>query len=80
MAKRKIEQYILYYTPGGAGNIHFRLAGEVNMRTLGPLSPEVFTALAAVLSQRGITWEDSHNLFMAFDDDYGTTFEPNEIA
>lgn len=80
MANRKIEHYELYYTPGGAGVVGFKLAGSRTLQYTDPLSATVFAALAAVLAQRNITWDDQRNMFMSYDDDHGVAFDTSNLA
>jgi len=66
---KKIIYYWLNFRPGGNGRIIFRLDGEDQNRFID-LSPTDFSAIAAVLSQKRITYDTASNTFVSFDDDH----------
>lgn len=80
MAERKIEEYYLYYTPKGAGRVAFKLAGESKPAWTPPLKPEEFSALAILLAQRRIAWDDEKGYFMSYDDDYEAAYRNPRIS
>jgi len=64
---KKIEYYLLYFTPQGNGQVVFRLAGESQNRSTPPLSPNDFAALATVLAQKNLAFDPVKRLFASSD-------------
>lgn len=66
---KKISHYFLYYTPKGAGRVIFRLENDVTDYSTPPLTPIELAAVAAVLSQKNISYDVVQKTFASFDDD-----------
>jgi hypothetical protein len=75
---KKILYYYLSYRPGGNGRIVFRLDGETQNRWVD-LNSTDFSALAAVLTQKRITYDTETNTFISYDDDNLPMIETNQI-
>lgn len=65
---KKIMYYFLNFRPKGNGKIIFRLEGE-NQNRMVDLAPTDFSAIAAVLAQKRITYDINSGTFVSFDDD-----------
>lgn len=66
---QKILYYFLNFRPSGNGRIIFRLDGEDQNR-LVDLTPNDFSAIAAVLAQKRIAYDIDSRTFISYDDDY----------
>lgn len=65
----KIICYWLYFKPGSRGRIVFRLANEPNTNHKVDLDPQDFSAVAAVLAQKRISYDVANKTFVSYDDD-----------
>ncbi len=64
---QKITFYMLFYTPGGAGQVVFRLEGETHNRSTNPLSPNDFAALGILLAQKNLAFDPVKGSFASTD-------------
>lgn len=76
---RKIIFYYLSFRPQGHGRVIFRLEGEPTNRMVD-LPPSDFSALAAVLAQKQISYSVERETFVSFDDDHLPVINENLIA
>ncbi|MCK9628307.1 MAG: hypothetical protein M0R37_06925 [Bacteroidales bacterium] len=76
---QKILYYFLNFRPNGNGRIIFRLEGE-NQNLFVDLTPNDFSAIAAVLAQKKIAYDKNTRTFTSYDDDYLPLKEKNDIT
>jgi hypothetical protein len=77
---KEIEFYRLFFTPGGNGQVEFRLKGEAINRATDPLPPQDFTALAALLAQKNLAFDTVKKFFVSSDDNDHLNPGPGIIA
>lgn len=60
--QKRVEEYILGYTPNGNGRYKILLEGDPTPVT-GVLGPAEFAALAAILNQKNVMYDPQRNIF-----------------
>lgn len=65
---KKIESYMLFFTPQGNGQVVFRLEGEGVNKSTPPLSPVDFAALVGLLAQKNLAFDPVKKMFASSDE------------